>query len=138
MELPTSDANQLMRLERLYGIGPARYGELDQLGNAVISEHQFMRKPINVSIQWTPEKLAHQPSSGVYSTVAKFPEDTDWPAIAWSVVMEFHTSKNHPLGDSLEATARFLVPEAPWDRLKKGCVFELYEGFKKTATVIVL
>lgn len=36
--LPKSTADQLMRLERLDGIGPARYGELDQLTGATIRE----------------------------------------------------------------------------------------------------
>jgi hypothetical protein len=35
-ELPTSAADKLMRWERLDAIGPARYGELDQLVDAVI------------------------------------------------------------------------------------------------------
>jgi hypothetical protein len=36
--LPESTAEGLMRLERLDGIGPARYGELDTLIDAVIRE----------------------------------------------------------------------------------------------------
>ena len=36
--LPRSVADKLLRLERLDGIGPARYGELDQLNEAVIRE----------------------------------------------------------------------------------------------------
>ena len=36
--LPKSIADKLLRLERLDGIGPARYGELDQLNEAVIRE----------------------------------------------------------------------------------------------------
>jgi RHS repeat-associated protein len=35
-ELPTSAADQLMRWTRLDGIGPARYGELEQLTGAII------------------------------------------------------------------------------------------------------
>jgi RHS repeat-associated protein len=35
-ELPRNAADQLMRWERLDGIGPARYGELEQLGKAVV------------------------------------------------------------------------------------------------------
>ncbi|GAB7129796.1 hypothetical protein JCM19000A_43040 [Silvimonas sp. JCM 19000] len=31
VEMPTAQASQLMRLDRLDDIGPARYGELDQL-----------------------------------------------------------------------------------------------------------
>jgi hypothetical protein len=36
VRLPTSDANSLMRVERLDGVGPARYGEIDQLRRAKI------------------------------------------------------------------------------------------------------
>jgi hypothetical protein len=36
--LPKSVADKLMRMERLDGIGPARYGELDQLEQAIIRE----------------------------------------------------------------------------------------------------
>lgn len=37
VDLPTSQADQLMRYPRLDGIGPARYGELDQLNGAKIT-----------------------------------------------------------------------------------------------------
>ena len=37
-QIPTVQANKFMRLERLDGIGPARYAELDQLNNAVIKK----------------------------------------------------------------------------------------------------
>ncbi|MBK9606995.1 MAG: hypothetical protein IPO58_11505 [Betaproteobacteria bacterium] len=36
VQLPRSQADQLMRMERLDGIGPARYGELEQLRGAII------------------------------------------------------------------------------------------------------
>jgi hypothetical protein len=38
VKLPKSVADQLMRMERLDNIGPARYGELDELEQAVIRE----------------------------------------------------------------------------------------------------
>ena len=38
VKLPKPVADQLMRLERLDGIGPARYGELNQLEQATIRE----------------------------------------------------------------------------------------------------
>ncbi|WHI47326.1 RHS repeat-associated core domain-containing protein [Microbulbifer sp. VAAF005] len=37
VQLPANDAGSLMRWNSLDGIGPARYGELDQLKNAIIS-----------------------------------------------------------------------------------------------------
>jgi RHS repeat-associated protein len=40
VDLPTARANQLMRVERLDNIGPARYGELNQLEGAVIREER--------------------------------------------------------------------------------------------------
>ena len=97
-----------------------------------------MPNTVKVLIEWSPEKLLHLPTSGSYSTVAKFSEDADyWPNQAWSVVLEFE-----PLEISspvlCEGTVRFLVPTAPQERLKTGCEFDLYEGFKKTASVKVL
>lgn len=38
VEIPKSTADTLQRWERLDGIGPARYGELDQLHNVIIKE----------------------------------------------------------------------------------------------------
>ena len=38
VKLPKADADKLMRMDRLDGIGPARYGELNQLDRAVIRE----------------------------------------------------------------------------------------------------
>lgn len=38
VEVPSSTAATFMRWERLDNIGPARYAELDELGNAVIRE----------------------------------------------------------------------------------------------------
>ncbi|MBK6727207.1 MAG: hypothetical protein IPG63_08120 [Xanthomonadales bacterium] len=38
VKLPKPVADMLMRLERLDGIGPARYGELNQLEQAAIRE----------------------------------------------------------------------------------------------------
>jgi len=37
-KIPSVEADKFMRLERLDGIGPARYAELDQLKNAVIGK----------------------------------------------------------------------------------------------------
>lgn len=90
-------------------------------------------QPVKVDVEWSSDKLNNLPKSGVYSTVAKFPEDKAWPSDAWSIVLEIPVS-----GNSSEIFARFLMPNAPWNRLKPGCKFELYEGFKLTAKVTVL
>ena len=97
-----------------------------------------MTMPVKVFVKWSPEKMEHLPLSCSYITVAKFAEDADhWPAECWSVVLDF-PSPEIAHAPSFEATARFLMPTAPWERLKTGRTFELYEGFKKTATVTVV
>ena len=95
-----------------------------------------MNSPVKVNVIWSKEKMGCLPSGTSYITVAKFAEDTDiWMNEAWSVALDF------PVGSAqtclFAARARFLVPEAPWERLKVGCVFELYEGTRKTALVTV-
>jgi hypothetical protein len=96
-----------------------------------------MKSPTKVNVVWSEEKMGHLPSGATYSTIAKFAENAEtWPSEAWSVVLDFAPAS--ALNRSFEATARFLMPNAPWDRFKSGCVFELYEGNKRTATVTVL
>jgi hypothetical protein len=97
-----------------------------------------MHSPVKVLVTWCPEKMKRLPSSHQYVTVAKFADNTDnWHGESWSVAIEFASSQiSH--AESFEATARFLVDAGPWDRLQPGCVFELFEGFKKTASVRVL
>lgn len=96
-----------------------------------------MNSPVKVNVVWSEGKMERLPSGTSYATVAKFAEDADtWPREGWSVVLDFPSGS--ALTRSFEAFARFLMPNAPWGRLKRGCVFELYEGNKLTATVTVL
>ena len=95
-----------------------------------------MNPSVKANVIWSEEKLARLPSGSSYSTVAKFPEDADtWSSDAWSVVLDFPSGSAQVR--SFVATVRFLAPNAPWGRLKAGCVFELYEGSKLTATATV-
>jgi len=95
--------------------------------------------PVRARVDWTCEKRAARlPQGTSYSTVARFAEDGgQWPPQeAWSIVLTFAPGAAH--GATFAATASFLVADAPWERLKPGCSFDLYEGLKKTATVTVL
>lgn len=95
-----------------------------------------MNAPVKVNVVWADVKLSRLPTSASYVTVAKFAEDAEaWPREGWSIVLEFQPENAR--ARSFEATARFLMPNAPWERLKSGCIFELYEGTRKTATVTV-
>lgn len=95
-----------------------------------------MNSPVKVTVVWSKDKMGRLPSGTSYTTVAKFTEDANrWPNEGWSVTLDFpHGSAQVR---SFDATARFLMPNAPWGRLKQGCVFELYEGYKMAATVTV-
>jgi hypothetical protein len=95
-------------------------------------------KRVKVYVQWSPEKMADLPSSNTYTTVAKFPEDAaDWPNEAWSVILEFDSLLVACSG-SCNATAKFLMSTAPVERLESGRMFDLYEGFKRTARIEAL
>jgi hypothetical protein len=97
-----------------------------------------MNRGVKVQVKWASDKMKQGlPSSKCYSTVAKFPDDHDWPENSWSIVLEFE-SPEIAHAKSFEATARFLMPNGPHERLKPGCVFEMYEGVRQTATVTVL
>ena len=92
---------------------------------------------VDVREVWSDEKMPHLPTGTNYTTVAKFPEDSErWPMEAWSVVIEF--APGSAMNSSFEAKARFLMPDAPVSRFATGRTFDLYEGNIRTATVTVL
>jgi len=96
-----------------------------------------MNLGVKVNVVWSDEKTGGLPLGTTYVTVAKFLEDAGtWPSEGWSVILDFPHGKAK--NRSFEARARFLMPNAPWNRLKKGCNFELYEGDRRTALVTVL
>lgn len=75
------------------------------------------------------------PTSGQYVTVARFEEDGgNWGSDAWSVVLNIHGDVS---AEPCRADARFLMDNAPHDRLKPGTRFELLEGNRVTAQVEV-
>ena len=97
-----------------------------------------MEKLVRVRVEWSPAKLAELPASGMYSTVARFADDCSWPQDdAWSILLQL-PSLNEMRGGTFDAEARFLVSDAPADRLRSGMSFELFEGQIRTATVFVL
>lgn len=96
-----------------------------------------MNSTVEVIVNWEEEKMSNLPLGSTYTTLAKFDEDAaTWPSEGWSIVLNFDLKNSSKR--SFEATARFLAPNAPWERLRSGCVFEMYEGLKRTATVKVL
>jgi len=92
-----------------------------------------------VTVKWTKRKLDRLPISGEYITVSKFPED-DLPGVLdrWSVKLVFSPPVQPSDGVEWNGTASFLVADAPWERLRPGVQFEMYEGRVMTATVTLL
>ena len=99
-----------------------------------------MKKSV-IKINWVSKQeggRASLPSGKRYITVSRFQEDLEnWRQEAWSMVLEFDIPPIKQ-GNSGFARAYFLVDEAPIERLKQGCRFELYEGKKKVAIAQVL
>ncbi|MDB5291547.1 MAG: hypothetical protein JWL69_2788 [Phycisphaerales bacterium] len=89
-------------------------------------------------ISWVPlgEGGRRRPPAGpVYSTIAYFEGDENWPKQAWSVVLRFVRPLNG--GQCLIADVDFAVPEAPAALLGKGSRFELLEGRHRVAKGVV-
>lgn len=72
-----------------------------------------------------------------YSTVSRFPEDTEWPRVAWSVYFAFDEPPSEQGNPSL-GWVEFLSPDAPQERLSPGRSFDLYEGGKLVGSVELL
>ena len=89
-------------------------------------------------ISWVPAAKGgrKQPPTGpVYSTVARFTDDPDWPARAWSLVVR--KLKAYGGGRFWFAQVEFLVDAAPHDLLRPGARFDLDEGRKLAATGLI-
>lgn len=97
-----------------------------------------MMKIVEVLVTWLASKAVALPHCHQYITVAKFEEDKDtWEKEAWSIVLEFSESPAKQ-GNPSRGTARFLVEDAPVERLVSGKRFEMYEGRTKVAEVEIM
>lgn len=95
-------------------------------------------KTVPARVMWLTQNLRGQlPNGNQYSTVSRFEEDRSWPSVAWSIVLEFDVPPVAQGNPSI-GRARFLSPEAPRDRLRAGARFDLYEGHRKVAEVVIL
>ncbi len=91
---------------------------------------------VAVTVAWAPDKV-RRPTNGVYSTLARFGIDPDFEHGAWSVTLRFDPAEM-VLDDTCAATAEFLASKlAPLDWLKPGATFEMMEGRRVTAHVVV-
>ena len=90
-------------------------------------------------ISWLPRERGGRerlPPGPVYSTMARFEDDSRWPHEAWSVVVEFVRSFNE--GRYTLAAIRFLSPSGPNELLEEGNRFELLEGGRRVAKGVIL
>ena len=97
-----------------------------------------MAKTVKALISWVPAVKGgrQQPPQGPsYTTVVRFDEDKTWPALAWSLVVDFNRS--YAGGQYTYAKIKFLVDEAPQELLHGGSRFQLYEGRRMVATGLV-
>lgn len=92
-------------------------------------------------ITWLTESKGGRkalPAGLRYVTVARFPEDGEnWTQQAWSVVATFSIPPSEQ-GSPSTGDVRFLVDEAPRERIAPDRHFDLYEGGRRVAVVQVL
>lgn len=77
-------------------------------------------------------------SKGKYYPVAKFPDDSDWPNNSWSVVLELDDPTQLSEKYTSLGIARFLMKNAPEEKMYLNSQFEIYEGPQKVADVFLL
>ncbi|MFJ7142082.1 MAG: hypothetical protein ACN6P5_04685 [Pseudomonas protegens] len=75
---------------------------------------------------------------GKYYPVAKFPDDIDWPNNSWSVVLELDEPVQYSEKYMSTGTVRFLMKNAPEEKMHINSQFEIYEGPQKVADVFLL
>lgn len=90
-----------------------------------------------VNVKWAEWKGISLPSSGWYSTLARFPGD-DERVERWSVTVKFSGDQPREVGSTWRGIASFLSEDAPHDFVREGVVFELREGDRASATVTIL
>src|SRR5215813_1161677 len=95
-----------------------------------------MSKSVLAKVHWIPAEeggRAFLPTGKKYATISRFTEDADtWLQEAWSIVLEFDEPPSVQGNPSL-ARARFLVEQAPVDRLKPGHAFD--SGFTNLSSI---
>lgn len=94
-------------------------------------------------VRWTDPSVRGKrslPPVRRYIGISRWPEDGPlWPDGAWSVELLFDQPPPEQAGASeSDGRVRFLVVEAPHERLRPGSRFEMYEGPTKVADVDVL
>ena len=86
-----------------------------------------MSKSVLAKVHWIPAEEGGRvflPTGKQYATISRFTEDAGaWLQEAWSIVLEFDEPPSVQGNPSI-ARARFLVEQAPVDRLKPGHAFE--------------
>lgn len=93
-----------------------------------------MNSPVPVLVEWVVGPDGRIPAPSRHVTMATFAGYDD-TAGAWSIVLEF---SEVPSTEPTRATARFLVPKGPVERLQPGVEFEMRAGFTVTARVTVI
>ncbi|MBS9443672.1 MULTISPECIES: hypothetical protein [Photorhabdus] len=94
-----------------------------------------------IKVEWISEQNGgrkNPPPAGRYFAVSRFPEDINWQNNAWSVVFEFKSTEKKDNEYVSEGTVRFLMENAPNERMETNEYFNIYEGPKKVAKVFLL
>lgn len=95
-----------------------------------------------VIVEWLPQNQGGRksiPSNVKYYPIARFLDDEEWPVVnAWSVVLELGDASFDAGKWNSIATIKFLVDEAPKEKLDEVNQFDIYEGPKKVGEIFIL
>lgn len=91
-----------------------------------------------VKIEWAPAEAGGRrsiPPGGRFFSVSRFPEDNSWQDNAWSVVFELENPLKEDGKIISLGPVRFLMDNAPYERMDKHPSIEIYEGASKVGDV---
>ncbi|WP_313003796.1 hypothetical protein [Pseudomonas sp.] len=94
-----------------------------------------------IRVEWLPTVEGGRKTvlgRGSYYPIARFPEDDDWPDNAWSVALELNDPFQCDERTVSIGMVKFLMKNAPEEKLQINKRFEIYEGPQKVADVFLL
>jgi hypothetical protein len=94
-------------------------------------------------VEWEPPTVRGKqslPPTSVYRAASRFPQNAhEWPSGSWTVEVKFEVPPPEQINQTIsQGTIRFMMEDAPHERLHEGATCELFEGLLRVARVSVL
>ena len=137
MRVPTDSLKEMCQINKLDGIGPAYCGGMDFLNIIIKGLRLIMKTRMEAYVSWVPfEKGGREkplPQSTKYCPIIIFPNEEMKGTWSAEILINSMNDNNKAFID-----LSFLSPDAPFELLKPGAEFELYEGKKLVARGVII